>query len=89
MTKVLRPHDYETSVFINCPFDSAYEPLLHGIIFAVLHMNLKPKPGIKLFSLPFLKCVSGSIGMAITCHSRTSLGRFTTGSITILRDVSA
>jgi hypothetical protein len=43
MTKVLRPHDYETSVFINCPFDGAYEPLLHGIIFAVLHMNLKPK----------------------------------------------
>jgi hypothetical protein len=43
MTKVLRPHDYKTSVFINCPFESAYEPLLHGIIFAVLHMNLKPK----------------------------------------------
>lgn len=43
MTKVLKPHDYETSVFINCPFDSAYEPLLHGIVFAVHHMNLKPK----------------------------------------------
>jgi len=43
MTKVLRPHDYVTSVFINCPYDSAYEPLLHGIVFAVHHMGLKPK----------------------------------------------
>lgn len=43
MTKLLKPHDYNTSVFINCPYDSAYEPLLHGIVFAVHHMNLKPK----------------------------------------------
>ena len=43
MTKVLRPHDYDTSVFINCPYDSAYEPLLHAIVFAVHHMRLEPK----------------------------------------------
>ena len=43
MTKLLKPHDYNTSVFINCPYDSAFEPLLHGIVFAVHHMNLKPK----------------------------------------------
>jgi hypothetical protein len=33
MTNVLKPHDYDESVFINCPFDSAYEPLFHGLIF--------------------------------------------------------
>jgi hypothetical protein len=43
MTNVLEPHDYERSVFINCPFDSAYEPLLRGLIFAVRHMKLVPK----------------------------------------------
>lgn len=42
MTNVLEPHDYDESVFINCPFDSAYEPLLRGIVFAVHHMNLEP-----------------------------------------------
>jgi hypothetical protein len=39
MTNVLKPHDYDKSVFINCPFDGAYEPLFHGLIFAVHHMK--------------------------------------------------
>lgn len=43
MTNVLKPHDYYRSVFINCPFDSAYEPLFHGIIFAVRHLEFQPK----------------------------------------------
>jgi hypothetical protein len=47
MTNVLEPHDYNESVFINCPFDSGYEPLLQGIIFAVRHMNLKPKSALE------------------------------------------
>jgi len=42
MTNLLEPHNYKKSVFINCPFDSAYEPLFHGVIFAVRHMNLVP-----------------------------------------------
>jgi len=28
--------DYDRSVFINCPFDSRYLPLLHAVTFAVL-----------------------------------------------------
>lgn len=32
MTKVLRPHDYKTSVFINCPFDSAWD--VNNLTFA-------------------------------------------------------
>jgi hypothetical protein len=46
MTNVLEPHDYKKSVFINCPFDSAYEPLLQGLIFAVRHMRLVPKSAL-------------------------------------------
>lgn len=46
MTNVLEPHDYNESVFINCPFDSAYEPLLHGLVFAVRHMRLVPKSAL-------------------------------------------
>ena len=46
MTKVLEPHDYDKSVFINCPFDSAYEPLLHGLIFAVRHMSMEPRSAL-------------------------------------------
>jgi hypothetical protein len=47
MTNVLKPHDYDESVFINCPFDSAYEPLFHGLIFAVHHMKLEPKSALE------------------------------------------
>lgn len=47
MTNVLKPHDYNKSVFINCPFDSAYEPLFRGIVFTVNHMNFKPKSAIE------------------------------------------
>jgi len=47
MTNVLKPHDYDKSVFINCPFDSAYEPLFHGLIFAVHHMDLEPKSALE------------------------------------------
>ena len=46
MTNVLEPHDYNKSVFINCPFDSAYESLFHGLIFAVRHMELVPKSAL-------------------------------------------
>jgi hypothetical protein len=45
MTNVLNPH-YNKSVFINCPFDSAYEPLFRGLIFAVRHMKLVPKSAL-------------------------------------------
>jgi hypothetical protein len=46
MTNVLEPHDYDKSVFINCPFDRAYEPLFRGLIFAVRHMSLVPKSAL-------------------------------------------
>jgi hypothetical protein len=43
MTKVLLPHDYDKSVFINCPFDTDYEPLFNAMLFAVHHISFTPK----------------------------------------------
>lgn len=48
MTNILEPHKYDTSVFINCPFDGAYEPIFRGIIFAVHHMGLKPRSALEI-----------------------------------------
>ena len=55
MTKILKPHDYDISVFINCPYDSGYEPLLHGIIFALHHMHLKPKLALSTIDAGYLR----------------------------------
>ena len=32
-----RFRDYETSVFINCPFDTTYKPLFDSVVFAAIH----------------------------------------------------
>ncbi len=34
--------DFETSAFINCPFDDAYEPILQAILFCLVRFGLKP-----------------------------------------------
>jgi hypothetical protein len=33
---------FETNVFINCPFDSDYKPLLKALVFTVLYLDLDP-----------------------------------------------
>ncbi|EGQ8277515.1 hypothetical protein DC852_23710 [Vibrio parahaemolyticus] len=35
--------DYEISVFINCPFDSQFEPLFEAILFTIYKCGLKPR----------------------------------------------
>jgi hypothetical protein len=42
MPKLLRPKEYDRSVFINCPFDDLYKPLFHAIVFTVYDMGFKP-----------------------------------------------
>lgn len=42
MSKILVPHDYAESVFINCPFDKDYESLFRAILFAVCDLELTP-----------------------------------------------
>ena len=34
---------YETNVFINCPFDVEYAPILQAILFAVVRLGLSPR----------------------------------------------
>jgi predicted nucleotide-binding protein (sugar kinase/HSP70/actin superfamily) len=36
-------NNYEKNVFINCPFDKNYKPLLHSIIFTIIYLGLKPR----------------------------------------------
>lgn len=34
---------FERAVFINCPFDEAYEPLLQAVLFCVVYLGLSPR----------------------------------------------
>lgn len=40
--------DYASSVFINCPFDPAYEPILDALIFAVLDCGFIPRCALEV-----------------------------------------
>ena len=42
MSKILVPHDYTMSVFINCPFDQDYEPLFRAMVFVIHDLGLIP-----------------------------------------------
>lgn len=35
--------EYEKNVFINCPFDIEYQPLLHSLIFTILYLGFNPR----------------------------------------------
>jgi hypothetical protein len=37
------PSAYNTNVFINCPFDEAYTPLFHAMIFAIAACGFTPR----------------------------------------------
>lgn len=39
--------DYEDAVFINCPFDDAYNPVLKAIIFAVYRCGFVPRSALE------------------------------------------
>lgn len=44
MPKATRlPANYKRNVFINCPFDDDYQPLLYGIVFAVNELGFQPR----------------------------------------------
>ena len=34
---------YDKSVFINCPFDKSYEPLLHPLLFTTIYLGFTPR----------------------------------------------
>lgn len=35
--------DYDKSVFINCPFDTAYRAIFEAIVFAIFHCGFRPR----------------------------------------------
>ncbi len=39
----MRNESYETSIFINCPFDKEYEPLLEAAIFCCVYLGFHPQ----------------------------------------------
>lgn len=40
---------FAQKVFINCPFDEEYAPLLKALIFLILYLDLKPKIALENF----------------------------------------
>lgn len=36
-------HGYNNSIFINCPFDAQYSPILQALIFTICRCGFKPK----------------------------------------------
>jgi hypothetical protein len=38
-----RPHGYARGVFINCPYDAAYRPVLRAILFTLVALGAKPR----------------------------------------------
>jgi hypothetical protein len=42
------PRSYDNSVFINCPFDSAYRPLFEAVAFAVYDCGFYPRSALEV-----------------------------------------
>ena len=36
-------HNYSNNVFVNCPFDSEYEPILQAVLFCLVRFGLTPR----------------------------------------------
>jgi hypothetical protein len=43
---MIQPAGYNDSVFVNCPFDSEYAPLLKAIVFAIYRCGFLPKSAL-------------------------------------------
>lgn len=41
--------DFETSVFVNCPFDDAYKPMFEAIVFAVFDCGYRPRCALEAY----------------------------------------
>jgi hypothetical protein len=39
---MLKPDNFDKSIFINCPFDALYRPILWAVIFSILACGYKP-----------------------------------------------
>jgi hypothetical protein len=57
-----------TSVFINCPFDGAYLPFFHAIVFTVTRCAFKPRCALEVID-------SGGTRIAKIGVARSNVGR--------------
>ena len=44
----MEPNRYDKRVFINCPFDAQYKPLLEAIVFAACHCGLRVRCALEI-----------------------------------------
>jgi hypothetical protein len=44
----MEPNRYDKRVFINCPFDAQYKPLLEAIVFAISDCGLRPRCALEI-----------------------------------------
>lgn len=44
----MTPDGYDFSVFINCPFDAEYQPILHAMVFAVHDCGFKARMALEV-----------------------------------------
>ena len=59
---------YDECVFINCPFDDEYQPMLHALLFTVVQCGFRPRiatersdcwhPHAVIFELDNVKLIS-------------------------------
>lgn len=72
------PATYDNSVFVNCPFDSAYRPLFEAVVFAVYDCGFYPRCALEVddSSQVRIQKITNLIGecrLAIHDISRTQL----------------
>jgi len=69
---------YERSVFLNCPFDAEYRPLLHALVFAIQHCGFLARSAQEVedggeVRIGKVKRVIGECGFGIHDISRVEL----------------
>ena len=71
---------YDNSVFVNCPFDSAYRPLFEAVVFAVYDCGFYPRCALEVDDSSQVRIqkstkIIGECRLAIHDISRTQLDR--------------
>jgi hypothetical protein len=72
------PATYDNSVFINCPFDADYRPLLEAVVFAVYDCGFFPRCALEVddssqVRIEKINAIIGACRLAIHDISRTEL----------------
>jgi hypothetical protein len=73
------PKEYDHSVFVNCPFDGEYKPLLDALVFAVQIAGFKPRCALEAsnagqFRLEKIQAIISECKYGVHDISRTELG---------------